>query len=46
MNRVLVISSTKQLEKWRRTCAYCGAQNVSLQIEHIRPRAKAMISKK
>jgi hypothetical protein len=28
------------LEKWRRTCAYCGKQDVPLQVEHIRPRAK------
>jgi 5-methylcytosine-specific restriction endonuclease McrA len=28
------------LEKWRRKCAYCGAQNVPLQIEHMHPRAK------
>lgn len=28
------------LEKWQRKCAYCGAQNVQLQIEHIHPRAK------
>lgn len=28
------------LEKWERTCAYCGAQNVPLQIEHIQPRAR------
>jgi 5-methylcytosine-specific restriction endonuclease McrA len=28
------------LEKWARTCAYCGKQNVPLQIEHILPRAK------
>ena len=28
------------LEKWARTCAYCGKQNVPLQIEHIIPRAK------
>lgn len=27
------------LEKWHRTCAYCGAQNVPLQVEHIEPRA-------
>ncbi len=27
------------LEKWKRTCAYCGKQNVPLQIEHIHPRA-------
>lgn len=23
------------LEKWQRTCAYCGKQNVALQVEHI-----------
>lgn len=28
------------LQKFNRTCAYCGAQNVPLQIEHIHPRAK------
>jgi 5-methylcytosine-specific restriction endonuclease McrA len=28
------------LEKWGRTCAYCGKENVPLQIEHIVPRAK------
>jgi 5-methylcytosine-specific restriction endonuclease McrA len=28
------------LEKWGRTCAYCGKVNVALQIEHIVPRAK------
>ncbi len=27
------------LEKWHRTCAYCGAQNVPFQVEHIHPRA-------
>lgn len=27
------------LEKWQRTCAYCGAQQVPLQIEHIRPKS-------
>jgi 5-methylcytosine-specific restriction endonuclease McrA len=27
------------LEKWERTCAYCGKQNVPVQIEHIHPRA-------
>ncbi|GHO67542.1 hypothetical protein KSC_064340 [Ktedonobacter sp. SOSP1-52] len=27
------------LEKWGRACAYCGAQNVPLQVEHIHPRA-------
>src|SRR5579859_1258796 len=28
------------LEKWNRTCAYCGAQNVPLQIEHILAKAR------
>lgn len=28
------------LEKWGRTCAYCGIKNVPLQIEHIHPRAR------
>ncbi|MGL4622474.1 MAG: RNA-guided endonuclease IscB [Chroococcidiopsis sp.] len=28
------------LEKWGRQCAYCGAENVPLQVEHIQPRAK------
>ena len=28
------------LEKWDRTCAYCGAKDVPLQIEHIQPKAK------
>jgi len=28
------------LEKWGRTCAYCGAENVPLEIDHIRPRSK------
>ncbi|MBD2672014.1 RRXRR domain-containing protein [Arthrospira platensis FACHB-439] len=28
------------LEKWGRTCAYCGAQNVLLEVEHIQPRSK------
>ena len=27
------------LEKWQRTCAYCGAQQVPLQIEHIQPKS-------
>jgi 5-methylcytosine-specific restriction endonuclease McrA len=27
------------LEKWQRTCAYCGKQDVPLQVEHIHPRA-------
>jgi len=28
------------LEKWDRQCAYCGTKNVSLQVEHIHPKAK------
>jgi len=28
------------LEKWGRKCAYCGAQNVPLEIDHIHPRSK------
>ncbi len=28
------------LEKWDRKCAYCGVENVPLQIEHIKPKAK------
>jgi len=28
------------LNKWNRKCAYCKAENVPLQIEHIQPRAK------
>jgi 5-methylcytosine-specific restriction endonuclease McrA len=28
------------LEKWQRTCAYCGATGVPLQVEHILPRAR------
>jgi len=27
------------LEKWGRTCAYCGATDCPLQVEHIHPRA-------
>ncbi|MBK6616849.1 MAG: RRXRR domain-containing protein [Nitrosomonas sp.] len=27
------------LEKWDRKCAYCAAENVPLQIEHINPKA-------
>jgi hypothetical protein len=30
------------LEKWQRRCAYCGAQNVPLQIEHIVPKVRAV----
>lgn len=29
------------LEKWQRKCAYCGVQNVSLEIEHIVPKSKS-----
>ncbi|MGD2183673.1 RNA-guided endonuclease IscB [Lusitaniella coriacea] len=28
------------LEKWNRTCTYCGAKNTPLEIEHIQPRSK------
>ncbi|HLO51914.1 MAG TPA: RNA-guided endonuclease IscB, partial [Kamptonema sp.] len=28
------------LEKWDRKCAYCGIENVPLQVEHIHPKAK------
>lgn len=28
------------LNKWERKCAYCGIENVPLQIEHIHPKAK------
>ena len=28
------------LEKWDRTCAYCGKKDVPLQVEHIVPRAR------
>lgn len=28
------------LEKWGRKCAYCGAKNVPLEVEHIVPRSK------
>ncbi|ULH17440.1 RNA-guided endonuclease IscB (plasmid) [Deinococcus sp. KNUC1210] len=28
------------LEKWERTCAYCNAKGVPLQIEHIHPKSK------
>jgi len=27
------------LEKWNHKCAYCGAENVPLQVEHIKARA-------
>jgi 5-methylcytosine-specific restriction endonuclease McrA len=29
------------LEKWSRRCAYCGAKDTPLQVEHIVPRARA-----
>jgi 5-methylcytosine-specific restriction endonuclease McrA len=28
------------LEKWGRKCAYCGAENVPLEIEHITPKSR------
>src|SRR5437588_7699217 len=34
------LPATRLLAKWQRTCAYCGAQEVPLQVEHILARAK------
>ncbi|GET36140.1 RNA-guided endonuclease IscB [Microseira wollei] len=28
------------LQKWGRKCAYCGAQNVPLEVEHIQPKSR------
>lgn len=28
------------LEKWQRTCAYCGAKDMPLEIEHITPKTR------
>lgn len=28
------------LEKWNRQCAYCGAKDIPLEIEHIQPKSK------
>ncbi len=28
------------LEKWNRKCAYCGAEHVPLEVEHITPKSK------
>jgi 5-methylcytosine-specific restriction endonuclease McrA len=28
------------LEKWHRTCAYCGKEDVPLQVEHIHPKSR------
>ncbi len=28
------------LEKWHRTCAYCGANDVPLEVEHIMPKVR------
>ncbi|MHB1605383.1 MAG: RNA-guided endonuclease IscB [Leptospirales bacterium] len=28
------------LEKWTRTCAYCGKKDVPLEIDHVHPRSK------
>ncbi|KUG05257.1 hnh endonuclease [hydrocarbon metagenome] len=28
------------LEKWNRKCAYCGAENIPLEIEHIIPKSR------
>jgi 5-methylcytosine-specific restriction endonuclease McrA len=32
--------ATRLLEKWERRCAYCGALNVPLQMEHIVPKVR------
>ncbi len=32
------------LEKWKRTCAYCGAKQVPLEVEHIVPRSRGGVS--
>ncbi len=32
------------LEKWNRKCAYCGAENTPLQVEHIHPKAKGGVN--
>jgi 5-methylcytosine-specific restriction endonuclease McrA len=29
------------LEKWERQCAYCGAKDVPLEVEHINPRSQS-----
>ncbi len=29
------------LQRWGRQCAYCGAQDVPLEVEHINPRSKS-----
>lgn len=34
------------LQKWNRQCAYCGAKDTPLQIEHIHPRANGGICNK
>ncbi|WP_197047582.1 HNH endonuclease, partial [Planktothrix serta] len=28
------------LEKWSRKCAYCGVENVPLEVEHIHPKSQ------
>jgi 5-methylcytosine-specific restriction endonuclease McrA len=28
------------LEKWQRKCAYCGAKNIPLEVEHITPKSR------
>nr|UZQ22137.1 HEARO endonuclease [uncultured bacterium] len=33
------------LEKWGRKCAYCGVENVPLQVEHIHPKAQGGTSR-
>jgi hypothetical protein len=31
-------------EKWDRTCAYCGAKDTPLEIEHIQPARKGVLT--
>lgn len=33
------------LEKWKRTCAYCGKSNIPLEIEHIIPKSRGGTNK-
>jgi 5-methylcytosine-specific restriction endonuclease McrA len=34
------LPATRLLEKWHRTCAYCGVTQVPLQVEHLLCRAR------
>jgi len=31
------------LEKFNRTCAYCGVKNVPMEVEHIKPKSKGVL---